>query len=241
MKAAELSDYFWARKPRRLNERDEVAVDGDTVYYYVWGNPIAILKRQKLIVDDCGWRTWLTKTRLNNILYRLSMSIYSDRGQWFLNYDDKDLVWMGRHQIDFSTRPFKIDPYKLRTRNEKVSQKLKLFYENVKRTLRRKVFPFKTLTGEGVVCLRSYGDRRFSRTFLLLLIQEPMVEAHMGVINLCQAYRAITTGKFAAFFKNKSYDINPEEIPEVLERWEIDFSRLPSKIVDMLAIHKLVG
>lgn len=55
------------------------------IHYDVWGNTVATLnpKKQILKVSDAGWRTKLTKDRLNQVL--TTNRISQKKGEWFLN------------------------------------------------------------------------------------------------------------------------------------------------------------
>jgi len=65
--------------------RDEIVGGKNKNYYYVWGNLIATLThRGTLTIYDGGWRTDLTKNRLNKLLWGTGWQIVQRNYSWYM-------------------------------------------------------------------------------------------------------------------------------------------------------------
>lgn len=93
MAGYELSEMYkvaWGnKKPRESMKvvRDKLRLGKKKkVIYDVWGNTIAVLnpKTNTLAVSSAGWRTKLTKDRLNKILRGTGTQIRQKKGEWFM-------------------------------------------------------------------------------------------------------------------------------------------------------------
>ena len=61
-------------------------------------------------IRDCGWRTKVTKDRLNAILdiFGTKCSIYQKNHQWYINYRNSGAsdIWIGSEKIPLGIDPF---------------------------------------------------------------------------------------------------------------------------------------
>lgn len=166
MKACEVAEMFWKAKPCRMGSRDMVVVDGSTVRYLVWGKEVARWNRDAdmLEVGDCGWQTWLTKDRLNNVLGGIGWGIYSHRRRWFIHHrlTDRSYVWEGRHRIHVSSGA--IQPAKLKTERRGVSNSLKDYYRRARAAVnaKRRRLIVRTLDGTAYIFVDEPYVRRIS-------------------------------------------------------------------------------
>jgi len=79
--------------------------DGSCVYY-LHGHPIAEYGDGVLVIRDAGWRTPLTKNRLNGILasFGVRVRIYQSGGLWYLAGGGEGAVlWTGAARVDTKT------------------------------------------------------------------------------------------------------------------------------------------
>jgi len=89
---SELANVHKTRRGRQVeglkrgsNYRDEIVGGKNKNYYYVWGNLIATLThRGTLTIYDGGWRTKLTKDRLNGLLWGTGWGITQRDYSWYL-------------------------------------------------------------------------------------------------------------------------------------------------------------
>jgi hypothetical protein len=74
------------------NTKVTVSSDGKVTKVELYGQRIASIEDNVLYLDDCGFQTKTTKSRLNCLLnhYRLPI-IYSKKGQWWIGSN----VWLG--------------------------------------------------------------------------------------------------------------------------------------------------
>ena len=242
MHAYELADYFWRGSPRRLGPRDSVEVNRDdkTVTYYLWGNPIAVLKDNVLTVRDCGWETWLTKNRLNNILCRIDIQLFSDR-RWYLHYQGESIIWEGEHQIDMNSSPFKIIPSNLRRRSPRLSAKLRKRYQHVREFIEQnRIISARSLEGVLVVCFDARPRRGFMRDYILMKTYGKCeLDMFRGSIHIYRAYKAGKTGDFRPFFNNLR-EVKQEEVLSHIEEFDVVLDRLPEEVISALSIRKLL-
>ena len=85
--------------------RDRVVREGNAITYYLWGHPIAELNDVYLVIRDCGWKTRLTKDRLNRCVLKalgLPYYIFQRKFEWYLyNFEnDKTYDWYGEEVFD---------------------------------------------------------------------------------------------------------------------------------------------
>lgn len=89
------------RKNWKSGNTEVVHSDGGKYFkVYLFGNLIASGKDAGLVtrLDDCGYRTVTTKSRLNAMIDNLPMGIggiYQRKGDWFYSYGDKTHLWAG--------------------------------------------------------------------------------------------------------------------------------------------------
>lgn len=81
--------FMWSDKKSTTRQepgrvRDSLYKDKHSITYQVWGNPIARYnaKKNRLTISDAGYRTQLTKNRLNKVLGGYG-NISQKRGEWF--------------------------------------------------------------------------------------------------------------------------------------------------------------
>jgi len=231
----------------REGPRDQVAVEGDVVRYLLWGNEIANWNRKKgtLMVDDCGWQTYLTMDRLNGILRRLSFNVFSERRQWYL-HDWKmgeTYLWEGSHVIDLESRQFV--PCTPRKFNEKISNSLKRYYKKARRIVEEKKFlSMVTLDGLIFVFVKD-GLYGLSESVLGLQIYDGGFKAYEGSVAASKIY--------SAFMKRNAWIImrqlieegdeteGTEDLLRKLKEFNADLNVLPECIVSKLALAKLLG
>lgn len=192
MSACEVAERFWRAEPCRLRERDRVVVEGSAVSYLLWGHEIARWDRDAgvLYVDDCGWRTWLTKDRLNNILGEVGWGIYGDGGRWFIHHSrtDKSCYWEGQHRIFLQTGA--IAPARLRVRRPDISERLKAYYEKARKAAeaKRRTLVARTLDGTAYIFVDELYGRRVQT--LVVKTRSPMFEAWSGRLSNSTVYSA---------------------------------------------------
>ena len=107
MNIDELAKRFWQAKPGKgayvgksslgfPRYRDEVRVDGDYVVWIHWSTEIVVWDRKEniLTLDDGGWWTISTKTRLNNILwYGPTGFVYSEGKKKLISIKGIRMFW----------------------------------------------------------------------------------------------------------------------------------------------------
>ena len=83
------------------NVRDALVNKQGKTHYYVWGNRIATLspKTDRLNISDAGWRSKLTKQRLNKVLPDNEGHIAQRKGEWFLDRNNKQIPFRGSMTI----------------------------------------------------------------------------------------------------------------------------------------------
>jgi hypothetical protein len=82
--------------------RDFVVKDiKGNVAYYIWGNMIARLSAsgKTLMLSDAGWRTKLTKDRLNQLLKGYGSISQRNNKWWFFDKNSKLSRWTGKKTI----------------------------------------------------------------------------------------------------------------------------------------------
>lgn len=87
-----------------------------TIEYFLHKNRIANIEYDAykdhyvLCIRDCGWKTKVTKDRLNAILdiFGTKCSIYQKNHQWYINYRDGVISddWVGAERIPLGIDPF---------------------------------------------------------------------------------------------------------------------------------------
>jgi len=253
MRAYEVADKFWQSEPCRLGRvglrwRDVVIVEESSVSYLLWGHEIARWDKGEgtLVVSDCGWQTWLTKDRLNNILSDLRFSIYGDRGKWFIwdRLADKSFYWEGHHTIYLEKRV--LEPARLRVRHQEVSERLRAYYRRAREAVEAKhgMYVARTLDGTAYIFVDGWYGRRVDT--LVVKTHSPEFEAYHGCLRRSAVY---------ALFLRHSLDKVLGRIGKELERVEGDKaefvlsklqemgfkpSDLPGDLSSALALAKLV-
>ena len=249
-----LADEFWNCKPRkkgyggywRSGVRDRVVVEGDVVRYLLWGSEIANWNRKNktLLVDDCGWETRLTFDRLNSLLRRVDMYVYSERGNLYFHdrQRDEDYVWEGSHMINLGNR--RVTPCAPREFNEKVSEALKEYYEKARNLVgKRKFLVTATLDGAVYAFVNSW-HRRITRQVLGLRISGDGFEAYRGMVAASKVYSAFTRNNATLLMNHlveRGYRIEKaESVLSELRDLEVNFDVLPESVVSKLALAKLM-
>jgi len=71
----------------KIGNRDKVINQNGSVKYVLWNTTIAEGKKKKrtITLDTGGWKTKLTKDRMNKIISRTGKSISQKKGQWHIN------------------------------------------------------------------------------------------------------------------------------------------------------------
>lgn len=222
-------------------------VEGSVVRYLLWGNEIAEWNRKAdtLMVDDCGWQTMLTQSRLNNILHHINMAVYSERGKLYLNdlKTQKAYVWGGMHTIHLDTR--RVVPARLKVENEKISEALRRFYEKARRLMdRRKMLVTATLEG----AIYAFVDRwssRIQRHALVFRVYSKGFKAYRGMVatsTICSAYVKGDAARLLNKLEKEGYEVeDPGEILSELKHLGVHISDLPESVISELAITKLMG
>ena len=230
----------------RDGPRDQVAVEGNVVRYLLWGNEIANWNRKKgtLIVDDCGWQTYLTMDRLNSILRRLGFNVFSERGTLYLHdwKRDETYFWEGSHVIDLESR--RVVPCTPRKFNEKISNSLKRYYKKAKRIVEEKKFlSMVTLDGFVFVFVKGwpYG---LSENVLGLQIYDGSFKAYEGSVAVSKIYSAFMKRNAWIIMRQlvkEGYKIDrAEDLLRKLKEFNADLNILPECIVSKLALAKLL-
>ena len=242
-----LAKEFWMGKPCRKGPRDRVAVEGAAVKYLLWGNEIASWNREEgvLVVDDCGWKTQLTVSRLNSIIGKFDFFIRRKRGALYIRdwREDKFYLWEGRHVIDVESR--RITPCTLKRFNEGASKSLKKYYERVRRVVGRRKFLFTaTLDGFALAFIGEEGARRLSRHVLGLRICSGGLKAYEGYATVSKIYSAFMRGNaqtIVNYLAEEGFEIDGlEDLMWWLDFFDVDLSALPERAVREIALANLL-
>jgi hypothetical protein len=248
MKACELAEWFWKAKPCRLGSRDMVVVEKSTVRYLVWGHEVARWDRDAdmLEVDDCGWQTWLTRDRLNNILGDIDWGIYSQRGRWFIHHrlTDRSYYWERRHRIHISSGA--IQPAKLKTERRDISNSLKYYYRSALAAInaKRRRLIIRTLDGTAYIFVDKPYGRRIST--LLVKTHSPEFDAWEGRLHLstiCSAFIRSDASKILKELDKRLWRIEDRKAERVLsELRSMNFKPedILEQLVPSLAVAKLL-
>jgi hypothetical protein len=74
-----------SRKSMRC-DNTEVVTFGDVSEVYLHGNKVAEISPNYVYVQDCGWQTVTTKSRINAILRSYNLgNVSAKKFQWFVN------------------------------------------------------------------------------------------------------------------------------------------------------------
>jgi len=248
MKACELAEKFWKAVPSRLGSRDRVAVEGSTVRYLVWGNEIARWDRgaNVLEVDDCGWQTWLTKDRLNNILGDIGWSIYSHRGRWFIHHrlTDRSYLWEGHHKIYISSGA--IEPAKLKNERLDISRSLKDYHRRALEAVyaKRRRLIVRTLDGTAYIFVEELHRRKPS--VLVVKTRSPEFDAWEGWLHrstLCSAFARSDASKILKELDRKLWRVESRKAERVLSELRgmgFKAEDIPEELASSLAVAKLL-
>jgi hypothetical protein len=89
-----------AKRSRNLGNTKVTAMpDGVAVTYH--DSVIAVVTDDAIVVNDCGWRTQTTKSRINAVLQGLAghnIRVFQNRGVWHLYRDGEITTWDGTHR-----------------------------------------------------------------------------------------------------------------------------------------------
>jgi hypothetical protein len=248
MKACEVAERFWKAEPCRLGSRDKVVVEGSAVRYVLWGSEIARWDRDAdtLEVDDCGWQTWLTRDRLNNILGEIGWNIYSCRCQWYIHHrlTDKSYFWLGRHRICISSSV--IEPAKLKVERRDISERLKAYHRRAFEAIgaRRRRLAVRTLDGTAYIFVGE-SHRRMVQT-LVVKAHSPEFDAWSGRVHLstvCSAFLKSDASKILGQLDRRLWRIGGEKAEHVLsELRHMGFKAgdIPEELVPSLALAQLL-
>ena len=252
MRAYEVAERFWRAEPCRLEERDRVAVEGTAVSYILWGSRIAKWDRGAgvLYIDDCGWRTWLTKDRLNNVLGEVEWEIYGDRGRWFIHCSrtGKSYYWEGRHRIFLQTG--EIVPARLRVRRPDISEKLKAYYGKAREFIETKSRTLVARTLDGTAYI--FVDKPYRRRVQTLVVKthSPEFEAWTGRLSNSTVYSAFARGDptaILALLNNRLEKVEGDNhlprvkrVLAVLQGMDFKPNALPKELAPSLAIAQLI-
>jgi hypothetical protein len=248
MKACELAEWFWKAKPCRLGSRDMVVVEKSTVRYLVWGNEVAKWDRdaEVLEVDDCGWQTWLTRDRLNNILGDIDWGIYSDRSRWFIHHrlTDRSYVWEGRHKIYIGAGV--IEPAKLKVERRDISESLKDHYRRALEAINAKRRRLTVRTLGGTIYIFVGEPCRRKVVTLVIETHSPEFEAWEGSLHPSTVYSAFLRSDASKILKEldrRLWKVEGERAEHILsELRRIGFRTydIPEELASSLAIAKLL-
>ena len=247
-----LAEAFWMTKPcwkgcRKNEPRDKVVVECAEVRYFLWGSQIATWNKKEhtLWVDDCHWKTPLTFKRLNSILSKLQIFIRSIHGVTYLvdSTTGVEYVWAGAHRIHLESHV--VYPGVLRKTNLKVSQALRKYYATAaERMSKHRHLVAQTLTDE-VVCLipKLYSDGQFQLSIIGLYVNGDDFRGYVGKVACSKVYSAFmknTTQSLADHLTLKGEALCGQEILSALSEFRVETAHLPQKIVQQLALLKLV-
>jgi hypothetical protein len=248
MRSSDVVERFWRAKPCRLGSRDAVVVEGSTVRYFVWGNQVARWDRDAdvLEVDDCGWQTYLTKDRLNKILYRINFEIYSLRGRWYIHNAEKgeSYVWKGRHTIHLQTGL--IEPAQSRFTHPKISKRLKNYYERALNILDARRRMLITPTLDGVAYIFVEEPREHTQT-ILVKMHSPEFDVWEGQLKHSTILSAFTRNSperilriIGKNFRKVGDDCKLEYLIKGLTQMGFTPEALPKDLVSALATAKIL-
>jgi len=250
LRAYEVADRFWDAKPcRHGGGRDVVAVEGTFVLYRLWGHDIARWDKpaDTLDVDDCGYQSWLTKDRLNNILCQADLNVYSARNQWYLHSRrvDESYFWEGTHSINLKTGEVK--PAKPRLRNPKISEGLKKFHEKAQRIMesKRRILVTPTLDGTVYVAVGDVYGRHRTRT-LAVKVHSPEFEAWEGWLEAPTIYSAFVradAGRLLGKLDGRLNKIEHDKAKHILSSlrlMDLEIENLPKELASTLAVARLL-
>lgn len=82
-----------AIRERRNFTKDNTQVvwEGNYASVYLHGNEIATIGNNEVVINDCGWQTSTTKSRLNTITYALCKHwVYQRKHKWFTQAEGID-------------------------------------------------------------------------------------------------------------------------------------------------------
>ena len=90
-------------------DNTEVINLGDVRFVYLHGNLIATVTRDEVTVEDAGWQTTTTKSRLNAILrgFTLGFGIYQKDFEWYLAGPDGSVAWEYEHVLPNASTDWK--------------------------------------------------------------------------------------------------------------------------------------
>jgi len=249
-----LSNEFWTGKTRKKgyggyghsSVRDQIVIEGDAVKYLLWGSRIAEWNRKTnvLRVGDCGWETKLTFDRLNSILSRIGMHVYSERRSLYL-HDTKreaDYSWEGNHIINIETG--QITPCRPRKFNEKASKALIEYYEKARNLVEKKKFLVTaTLDGTIYAFVNSWYKRIESQVLGLCTFEDEF-KAYKGMVATSKVYSAFVKDN-ATILTNHlvrhGYQIEKaESVLSELKEFGVNCEILPEHVVSKLALAKLL-
>ncbi|MCW4008546.1 MAG: hypothetical protein NWF09_07670 [Candidatus Bathyarchaeota archaeon] len=249
--------YFWEHKPDKFNYvsrrgyRDIIRREGKYIQYLVWNNPVATLDtaNNKLCVKDCGWRTWLTKDRLNCILRLIDFEISSYNGVWriFDRVSRKEFKWAGEHTIWLDDR--KISPAVPVRRNIKLSIIMERFHEKAVKALKSNILVDKK--GKALYCLiiDKHPRRLYFSTLLIKAIPDTL-KLYMweGVLPFSTVERAFMNSDIKGILKALKryyYTLEKCSLNDLLERInDYRFSSdacLPAELERVLAVSQVVN
>lgn len=249
MRASDVAEMFWQAKPCKLGERDRVVVEGSAVSYLLWGHEIArwLVDEGLLIVCDCGWQTWLTEDRLNNILTRVNYHVYSDRGQWFIldRVAQKSYYWKKCHRIHVGER--RIEPAVLRVKHPEISERLKAYYERARGAIESKnrTLIVRTLGGTAYV----FADHPYGLKVYVLVVKthSPEFEAWHGRISRSAIYAAFLRSEHSKILGELDKELEKIDDPNKADRVlstlrDMGFSpqSLPEDLASSLALAKML-
>jgi len=246
-----LSEEFWSAKAcwrgnRKLEPRDEVKVEGSEVLYLLWGNQIASWNQTSnhLTVSDCGWKTPLTFRRLNTILSKLNLSIYSSRGVGCI-WDAKrnvEYLWKGVHTINIATN--ELTPNLLRKTNPKLAQSLRNYYKLALNTItKHKQLLTQTLDSTIGLFPKQYRNHQFKIPTLTLYLNGETLKAYTAEVASSKIYAAFMKNNAtptADYLTVRGEELYGSEILSAIDEFDVNLNTLPANIVQQLSLLKLV-
>jgi len=143
-RSSDIGDAFWGIESGRTIKhghtpsgvRDEIVNENGLINYYLWGNNIATFHDGILTIRDTGWKTMLTKDRLNNVLstkFNYNVGIQQEKMVWYLNVNNKRYKWSdGDNKLDVSSPAKYLEPVEESKMKEKVKELTKTSRDFVK-------------------------------------------------------------------------------------------------------------
>ena len=238
LRTSELIDYFYRNKPRKLSSRDRVAMEGGTAKYILWGSEIASKKGRTLVVSDCGYRRKLTRKRLNQLIIRWKMFIYSRYGKWRININGReDIYWEGTHVIRTDTG--EISPARKCKSCPSVADRIARL-ERALRTMNR-TYAYGTLQGTDVFLIEAplFNRSEFRQGCLKISVEGNHVSTSVCSIPVASLAASILRGK--SLRTSVEYELG---IPQFLERMKtegISTDSVPEEVMDKVFAEVLVG